>query len=104
MGRKFGLDDVTHIERIVVGPTRVDRLPSQDEINAQMDFVNRCLSEGRGQLVGTEKGVMVIQAGDQQLMVQHTVYHIGFRRPPIWLAHGRSAKGPGPSPLTGTLS
>lgn len=85
MAPKFGIEEVKHMERVVVGPARVDRLPSQEEIQGQMDHVNRCLSEGRGQLVGSEKGMLVIQAGDQQLVVQHTVYHIGFKRKPAWL-------------------
>ena len=85
MAEKFSIGEVSYIQRAVVGPTRTDRLPSQDEIDAQMDFVNRCLSEGRGQLVGTEKGLVVIQGSDQQLIVQHTVYHIGFKRKPMWI-------------------
>lgn len=88
MAEKFGLGDITYIQRAVVGPTQADRIPSQDEINAQMDFINRCLSEGRGQLVGTEKGLIVVFSGDQQLVVQHTVYHIGFKRKPVWLDKG----------------
>ena len=85
MAPKFGIEEVRHLERVVVGPSRVDRLPSQNEIDEQMVHVNRCLAEGRGQLVGTEKGMVVIQAGEQQLVVQHTVYHIGFKRKPLWL-------------------
>lgn len=91
MAEKFGIGEVSFIQRAVVGPTRADRLPSQDEIDAQMDFINRCLSEGRGQLVGTEKGLVVIQSSDQQIVVQHTVYHIGFKRKPIWVDEGPRA-------------
>ena len=88
MAGKLGLDEITFIQRAVVGPVQADRIPSQDEINAQMDFVNRCLSEGRGQLVGSEKGLIIIHSGDQQLVVQHTVYHIGFKRKPMWVDEG----------------
>ncbi|PVZ72047.1 hypothetical protein [Pelagibaculum spongiae] len=88
MAEKFGIGEVSFIQRAVVGPTRTDRIPAQSEIDAQMDFINRCLSEGRGQLVGTEKGLVVIQRSDQQIIVQHTVYHIGFKRKPIWVDEG----------------
>ena len=85
MAQRFGAEEVRHIQRVVVGPARTDRLPTQDEVNAQMAMVNRCLSEGRGQLVGTEKGLVVVYQGDQQIVVQHMVYHIGFKRKPAWL-------------------
>ena len=85
MADKFGIGEVSYIQRAVVGPVRADQIPTQDELDAQMDFVNRCLSEGRGQLVGTEKGLTLIHHGDQQIVIQHTVYHIGFKRKPVWL-------------------
>ncbi len=88
MAEKFGLNEVTFIQRAVVGPTRADRIPTQDETNAQMDFINRCLSEGRGQLVGTEKGLVIINTSDQQIVMQHTAYHIGFKRKPVWVDDG----------------
>ncbi len=89
MPEKLSLGEITYIQRAVVGPTTADRIPSQEEINAQMDFINRCLGEGRGQLVGSEKGLIVVQTSDQQLVIQHSVYHIGFKRKPSWLDHYR---------------
>jgi hypothetical protein len=85
---KFAQEETKYIERVVVGPDRPDRLPSQSELQAQMDFVNRCLSEGRGQLIGTEKGLVVVTNGDQQFVIQHTVYHIAFKRKPVWVEDG----------------
>lgn len=86
MAAKIPTDEIRFIKRCVVGPVRADRIPTQEEIDAQMELVNKCLGEGKGQLVGSEKGLIVVQTSDQQLVIQHTVYHIGFKRKPIWLA------------------
>ena len=51
-----------------------------------MAFLNRCLNEApKGRIVGSEKNFTLLQLGEHQVVLQWTVYHVGFKRKPFWM-------------------
>ncbi|HYZ21442.1 MAG TPA: hypothetical protein VE690_04725 [Rhodopila sp.] len=82
----FDLTDVSYIKRIVVGSRDPESLRSEDEIQAAMDLLNRCLTEiPRGRIIGVEKTFSLLNIGEHQVVLQCMIYHIGFSRRPSWM-------------------
>lgn len=80
------LSDIGFIKRIVVGSTNAESMRSEQEVQAAMELVNRCLTESpRGKLIGIEKNFNILHIGEHQIVLQSMVYHIGFtRKPPFF--------------------
>lgn len=69
------------VERYTVGMSHPDRYLTQDEIDKQMDVVNRALRYGR--IVSVEQNFTIMSLGKKDIVTQYTVYHVGFKqRPP----------------------
>lgn len=82
----FDLTDVRFVKRIEVGTSDPKKLQEEDYIQKQMDLLNRCLNERpRGHIVGQEKNFRIVRIGETQVVIQSVVYHIGFKRRPMWL-------------------
>jgi hypothetical protein len=82
----FDLSDVGYVGRIVVGSTDPEKLKSEEEIKAEADLLNRCLSgTPRGRIIGIEKSFKAFTFGENQVVLQSLVYHVGFARKPLWL-------------------
>jgi hypothetical protein len=85
-GPPFQLSDVRYVRRIVVGSDQPAAPRSQAEIQQALDLLNRCLSDTpRGVIVGTEKGFVLLNIGEHQIVQQFVAYHVGFPRKPAWL-------------------
>ncbi|WP_432738289.1 hypothetical protein [Maridesulfovibrio sp. FT414] len=80
------LSEVTFVKRISVGTNDPSAMQSNEEIEAATALLNRCLSESpKGQIIGTEKSFTLLQMGEHQMVLQWIVYHVGFKRRPLWL-------------------
>lgn len=86
-GSPFDITDISHIERIVIGSTDPGTLPSEEEIQQRMAVINRCLSEyPKGRIIGIERSFSVVRIGEHQVVLEAVVYHLGFRKKPLWMA------------------
>tara|TARA_R110002167_G_scaffold96911_3_gene256314 strand:+ start:1374 stop:1670 length:297 start_codon:yes stop_codon:yes gene_type:complete len=82
----FDLTDIGHVERIVVGSRDPESLRSEDEVQAAVDLLNRCLSDApKGKIIGLEKTFSLLNIGEHQVVLQAMIYHVGFNRKPYWL-------------------
>jgi hypothetical protein len=82
----FDLTEVGFVKRIVVGSKDPESLSSENEIQAAVDLLNRCLTElPKGRILGTEKTFSLLNIGEHQVVLQSMIYHIGFIRRPQWL-------------------
>ena len=78
---KFDVPDIKWVERYVVGISHPDKYLTQEEIDRQMDWVNRALRYGR--IISVEQNFTILNHGKKDILTQYTVYHVGFRqRPP----------------------
>ena len=83
---RFQLSDMRFVKRIVVGSQNPSPLKSEEEIGQAMALLNRCLTDlPKGVIVGREKSFSVLNIGEHQVVLQYTVYHVGFARRPAWL-------------------
>jgi len=82
----FDITDVSFVKRVTIGTSDPRNLREESYMENQTQLLNRCLSEHpRGYIIGQEKNVCVIRMGEQQVVIQSIVYHIGFKRKPLWL-------------------
>lgn len=82
----FRLHDIRFVKRIVIGNDNAKSLKPEDDINAAVALLARCLNEApRGFLIGVDKGVTSVYFDEGQVMLQHTSYHVGWARKPAWL-------------------
>lgn len=83
----FDMTEVGYIERVVIGTSTPDNIPSEADNNKQMAFVNRCLSDfPKGKVIGIERSFSVVRIGEHQVVLESVVYHIGFKKIPMWLS------------------
>lgn len=82
----FDLTDVAFVKRITVGSRDPESLRSEDEINAAIGMLNRCLTDiPKGKILGIEKSFSLLNIGEHQVVLQAMTYHVGFPRKPAWL-------------------
>ncbi|WP_220487856.1 hypothetical protein [Shewanella sp. SR44-3] len=89
----FDITDVGYIERVVVGTTDPGQIPTEEETQAKLAIINRCLTEfPKGRIIGVERSFSVVRIGEHQVVLEAVVYHIGFKKPPMWLEESKRAK------------
>jgi hypothetical protein len=82
----FDLTDIGFVKRIVVGSKDPERLSSEENIQAAVELLNRCLSDNpKGRIIGIEKTFNLLNIGEHQVVLQAMIYHVGFPRRPYWL-------------------
>lgn len=82
----FDLSGVRFVKRIVVGTDDPSRIKPPAEIQEAQALLNRCLNEHpSGKILGIEKGFVMLNVGEHQIVLQWLCYHIGFPRKPHWL-------------------
>lgn len=85
-GKNVDLSDVTYVKRISVGSVNPNHPLTEEQLEAQMDLLNKCLSSyPKGRIIGKEISVGVYQLGEHQISMQKTTYHVGFVKKPFWL-------------------
>ena len=86
MTSQFELAEIGYVKRIVVGNAESGKAMTEDEMQQQMALLNRCLSgTPRCHILNVEKTFGLHTIGDHQLVLQYTVYHVGFARKPSYL-------------------
>lgn len=82
----FDITDVGYIERIVVGSINPANMPTEEDNQVKMSRVNRCLSDfPKGRVIGVERSFSVVRIGEHQVVLEAVVYHIGFKKAPLWM-------------------
>lgn len=82
----FDLTDIQFVKRITIGTSDPRALRDEDYMEEQTNLLNRCLAERpKGHIIGQEKNFSIIRMGEQQVVIQSIVYHVGFKRKPTWL-------------------
>ncbi len=82
----FDLTDVQFIKRITIGTSDPRALREECYMEEQTALLNRCLCERpKGHIIGQEKNFSIVRMGEQQVVIQSIVYHVGFKRRPTWL-------------------
>ena len=82
----FDLADIGFVKRIVVGNVDPEKFATNEESEAQMALLNRCLTEfPKGRVLGMEKTFSILSIGEHQVVLQAMIYHVGFTRRPDWL-------------------
>lgn len=89
----FDITEMGHIERITVGSVTPDNIPTEEENQQKMALVNRCLTDfPKGRIIGIERSFSVIRIGEHQVVLEVVIYHIGFKKAPIWLTESKTQK------------
>lgn len=80
------LQDITYVKRINIGVINPNNPVSEEQQEAQISLLNRCLSEfPKGRIIGKDIAIGVFQLGEHQITLQRITYHVGFKRKPDWL-------------------
>lgn len=86
MQKAFDLSCVGFVKRIIVGNNNPEKVATDAEIEKQVNLLNKCLQEyPKGKIIGIERNFFILNIGEHQVIMQYTVYHIGFKRKPDWL-------------------
>lgn len=82
----FDLSCVGFVKRIIVGNNNPEKVTTDAEIEKQINLLNKCLQEyPKGKILGIERNFFILNIGGHQVIMQYTVYHVGFKRKPDWL-------------------
>ena len=80
------LSDVRYVKRISVGTSDPGHMLAEEDIQQAMALLNRCLAgPPSGKIIGVEKSFKILNIGEHQAVLQWIVYHVGFKRKPVWL-------------------
>lgn len=86
MQKTFDLSCVGFVKRIIVGNNNPEKVTTDIEIEEQLNLLNKCLQEyPKGKIIGIERNFFILNIGEHQVIMQYTVYHVGFKRKPDWL-------------------
>lgn len=78
--------EVGFIKVVIVGSINPNKLLSPEELEKQVNFLNKCLNEyPKGKIIGKNTSIGKYKIGDHELIMEQTAYHIGFKRKPEWL-------------------
>lgn len=93
---KTTLAEIRFVKDVSVGSVNPNNPISDEGREAQVELLNKCLSEyPRGVILGTDVTIGRYMLGQHELTMQKTIYHIGFSRKPAWLPKNTaSAKKP----------
>lgn len=86
MQKAFDLSCVGFVKRIIIGNNNPEKVTTDAEIEKQVNLLNKCLQEyPKGKIIGIERNFFILNIGEHQVIMQYTVYHVGFKRKPDWL-------------------
>ena len=82
----FDISLVGYVKRIVIGNNNPEKATDERTIQKQIDLLNRCLTEyPKGKIIGIERNFFILNIGEHQVVMQYSVYHLGFKRKPNYL-------------------
>jgi len=68
-------------------------MPTEEDNQNKMNLVNRCLTDyPKGRIIGIERRFSVIRIGEHQVVLESVVYHIGFKKIPLWSTESKTRK------------
>lgn len=83
---KPALADIRFVKDVAVGGINPNNPISDEARTTQIELLNKCLSDyPRGVLLGSDITIGRYAMGQHELVMQRTVYHVGFTRKPAWL-------------------
>lgn len=83
----YDITDIGHIERLVIGTTSPDRIPTEEESQQKVQLLNKYLQTSpRGRIIGCERSFALVRIGEHQVVLEAVAYHVGFKRKPAWLS------------------
>lgn len=89
----YDITDIGYIERIVVGSITPEHIPTEEENQQKMQIVNRCLTDfPKGRIIGVERSFTIVRVGEHQVVIEAIIYHIGFRKIPLWMEESKKKK------------
>jgi hypothetical protein len=84
--KKPELSDIKFFKDVVIGSVNPNVILSDDARQSQIAFLNRCLNDyPKGIVVGKDIVIGRYNIGEHELVMQKTIYHVGFLRKPAWL-------------------
>lgn len=82
----FDISSVGYVKRIVIGNNNPEKATDERTIQKQIDLLKRCLTEyPKGKIIGIERNFFILNIGEHQVVMQYSVYHLGFKRKPNYL-------------------
>lgn len=82
----FDLSSVGFVKRLVIGNNNPEKPTDEELIEKQLALLNRCLHDyPKGKIIGIERNFFILNIGEHQVVMQYSVYHVGFKRKPDWL-------------------
>lgn len=86
MQKAFDLSCVGFVKKIIIENNNPEKVITDAEIEKQINLLNKCLQEyTKGKIIGIERNFFILNISKHQVIMQHTVYHVGFKRKPDWL-------------------
>jgi len=84
--KKLDMSEIKYIKEIAVGSVNPNAVLSDNARQMQITLLNRCLNDyPKGIIIGKDIAVGRYTIGEHELVLQKTIYHIGFPRKPAWL-------------------
>ncbi|MCL2252360.1 MAG: hypothetical protein FWC12_10680 [Treponema sp.] len=84
--KKHDISDIKFIKDVAVGSVNPNVVLSDNARQAQINLLNRCLNDyPKGILIGKDIAIGRYTIGEHELVMQKTIYHVGFSRKPVWL-------------------
>lgn len=77
------LPDIKYVHRLSIGNLNPNSPYTDEQGQKDLELLNRCLKKGR--IIGKDRGFLMAQVGEAQLLLERTTYHIGFTRKPSFL-------------------
>ena len=82
----FDISSVGYVKRIVIGNNNPEKATDERTIQKQIDLLNIFLTEyPKGKIIGIERNFFILNIGEHQVVMQYSVYHLGFKRKPNYL-------------------
>ena len=86
------LSEIRYVRRVAVGSLDQNKPVSEDQRDAQIAILNRCLNDlPRGRIIGREISTAVYLEAEQRITLMITTYHVGFTRKPFWIEEEEEA-------------
>jgi hypothetical protein len=84
--KKPDIYDVKFMKDVTVGSVNPNVILSDETRQSQIALLNRCLNDyPKGVIIGKDIVIGRYNIGEHELVMQKTIYHVGFPRKPAWV-------------------
>ncbi|MDR0307978.1 MAG: hypothetical protein LBI42_14225 [Chitinispirillales bacterium] len=84
--KRLDISEAKFIKEVAVGSVNPNIILSDDARQSQVTLLNRCLNDyPKGIIIGKDIAIGRYLMGEHELVMQKTIYHVGFARKPAWL-------------------